>query len=117
MQILNSVVVDSVVAHLEQLTDPGTVQAFEYHLSQNNTSISQLCQRPQKISDALYDLFGDSADIMVEKIIDWAFKTLGFKPVSKDKMSDKHTKLAVSFATLKRMVLEANNLRNDESLG
>src|SRR5688572_17852969 len=96
MRVLNSVIVDSVVAHLEQLTDPRTVQALEYHLSQTNTSMSQLCQRPQKISDSLYDLFGDSADIIVDKIIECAFKTLGFKLVAEPPSFDKHMKLANS---------------------
>jgi hypothetical protein len=108
MSILNSVIVDSVVVHLEQLTDLRTVQALEYHLSQTNTSMSQLCQRPQKISDSLYDLFGDSADIIIDKIIECAFKTLGFKWVAKAQSSDKRTKLAESLAELKRMVLESN---------
>lgn len=110
LRILNSVVVDSVIAHLEQLTDPRTVQALEHHLSQTNASMSELCQRPQKISDSLYDLFGDSADVIVNKIIECAFKTLGFKLVAEPPSFDKHMKLANSIATLKRMVLEANNL-------
>jgi hypothetical protein len=110
MRVLNSVIVDSVVAHLEQLTDPRTVQALEYHLSQTNTSMSQLCTRPQKISDSLYDLFGDSADIIVDKIVECAFKTLGFKWTTEAQSSDKRTKLANSLATLKSMVLEANKL-------
>lgn len=107
-RILNSVIVDSVIAHLEQLTDPRTVQALEYYLSQTNASMSQLCLHPQKISDALYDLFGDSADVIVEKIIEFAFNTLGFKWVSEEQICDKRSKLATALAALKRMVLQAN---------
>lgn len=110
VRFLNSVIVDSVVAHLEQLTDPRTVQALEYHLSETNTSISQLCQRPQQISDSLYGLFGNSADIIIDKIIECAFKTFGFKLITEAYSSDKRMKLANSLATLKRMVLEANKL-------
>lgn len=110
LRILNSVIVDSVIAHLEEITDPRTVQALEYHLSLNNISMSQLCLHPQKISDVLYDIFGDSADVIVEKIIECAFKTLGFKwstnSTETNPSADKRSKLATAIATLKRMALE-----------
>jgi hypothetical protein len=113
-RILNSAIVDSVIAHLEELADSRTVQALEYHLSLNDISMSELCIYPQKISDALYDIFSDSADIIIEKIIECAFKTLGFKWSSTEMPSSKRTKLATALEMLKRKALGANYIRRED---
>jgi hypothetical protein len=105
-RIIDTSVTDAVMAYLEDVSDARTVQAIEYYLNDHGLSLSRLCQQPQRITDAFYLLWKQGADIVIEQIIEVAYRTFGFKYEVSTLGLDSHTKLADSLAILKRMILE-----------
>lgn len=106
--IINSAIVESTVSYIEQITDSRTVQALESHLNDCGTSLTKLCHDPEKVSEAIHDIFGEGGQVVIDAIIMVAYRTLGLKCCENIKDGHKHDNLAHALLVLRRLALEAN---------
>lgn len=107
-EIINSAIVESTISYIEQITDSRTVQALESHLNDCGTSLTKLCHEPEKVSEAIHDIFGDGAQAVIDAIIMVAYRTLGLKCCESVKGGHRHDNLAQALLYLRKLALEAN---------
>jgi len=68
----------SIIEFITRITDKRTLESLDDYMKQQNTSLQQICKDPDKVSDILYFLFGEGANIMVQMMIKAAYKSFGF---------------------------------------
>lgn len=108
-EMINSVVVESVIAYIEEIAGSKTIQALESHLNDRGTSFAKLCQEPDKIEAAIHRIFGEGAQVVIDATIMVAYRTLGLKCCENVQRGHTHDSLAQSLLGLRRLVLEAGS--------
>jgi len=78
--LFNSKVTNAIITDLTRIGEPGFILAVEEYLNENNTSIYKVAEEPEKVSQALYDLFGEAIILLINKMVDAAFRSFGIPP-------------------------------------
>lgn len=78
---LNQTINLAVADHLVKVLDEGAIRLLDSLLqSRHKASFDRLAEDPQRLSDALFDLFGPAADTVVKIMLITAYRTFGIEP-------------------------------------
>jgi hypothetical protein len=80
---INQAINLAVADHLVKVLDESAIRLLDALLrSQHGVSFDRLAEDPQRLAEALYDLFGPAADTIAKIMLITAYRTFGIEPDS-----------------------------------